>query len=857
MEKQLYEKYKEIAKFNKSKILKTFETTNNGKKSSEAEYLLNKNGLNVYIKENNHGPIYFFFNSLKDPFILILFFLAIVNYMLGDKLGSIVIVLIGLISALIRFIQDYSEYKFNQKLKAKIFSEANVIRDGKEKNIKVEKVVVGDIVNLNAGSVIPADMILIESKDLFVNQSVFTGESVPIEKSTIIKESSNIFDINNICLMESSVVSGEGVGVVINTGTNTYLGLMGKELGNKHQETNFDIGMKKITKLLLYYMIATVFFVLIVDGLIKNNFSSAILFALSVAVGITPSMLPMIVNVNVAKGSKNLAKKKTLVKRMESIQNLGSMDVLCTDKTGTLTENQIVLQKYINVMGEEDEVILKYAYLNSYFSTGMKNIIDKAIIDYAKQNKIEQLKEEYTKVDEIPFDYARKIQSVVVKKDNDYRMYTKGALEEILKICTKINYKGTEKDINDSLREKAIAKSKELEKTGMQVIALAEKKTYSGENIFDKNDEKDMIFLGFVGFLAPAKKDVKRVLNELKERGVEVKILTGDNVNATLAICNEVGLKVKNIILGSEIDNYNDKQLSQLVEEANVFARLNPMQKERVVKTLRGNSHIVGFMGDGVNDAPSLHSADVGISVDKATDIAKEASDIIILEKNLQVIYDGIIEGRKVYGNVIKYMKMALSGDFGDVFSIMIAAIFLPFLPLLPIQMLFQDFIYDFSQIGIPYDNVDSEFLDKPKKWDTKGLSRFMFIMGLTSSLVDVLAFIVFWFVLGYNDIKFQAYFQTSWFVLCLLTELLIIHNVRTSKRPFIDSKASPILTGLTLFSAVLTIITPIIFSKITTFGFVILPFKFYLWAIILILIYVLVVNIVKKLYIKKYNEWL
>ena len=857
MEKQLYEKYKEIAKFNKSKILKTFETTNNGKKSSEAEYLLNKNGLNVYIKENNHGPIYFFFNSLKDPFILILFFLAIVNYMLGDKLGSIVIVLIGLISALIRFIQDYSEYKFNQKLKAKIFSEANVIRDGKEKNIKVEKVVVGDIVNLNAGSVIPADMILIESKDLFVNQSVFTGESVPIEKSTIIKESSNIFDINNICLMESSVVSGEGVGVVINTGTNTYLGLMGKELGNKHQETNFDIGMKKITKLLLYYMIATVFFVLIVDGLIKNNFSSAILFALSVAVGITPSMLPMIVNVNVAKGSKNLAKKKTLVKRMESIQNLGSMDVLCTDKTGTLTENQIVLQKYINVMGEEDEVILKYAYLNSYFSTGMKNIIDKAIIDYAKQNKIEQLKEEYTKVDEIPFDYARKIQSVVVKKDNDYRMYTKGALEEILKICTKINYKGTEKDINDSLREKAIAKSKELEKTGMQVIALAEKKTYSGENIFDKNDEKDMIFLGFVGFLAPAKKDVKRVLNELKERGVEVKILTGDNVNATLAICNEVGLKVKNIILGSEIDNYNDKQLSQLVEEANVFARLNPMQKERVVKTLRGNSHIVGFMGDGVNDAPSLHSADVGISVDKATDIAKEASDIIILEKNLQVIYDGIIEGRKVYGNVIKYMKMALSGDFGDVFSIMIAAIFLPFLPLLPIQMLFQDFIYDFSQIGIPYDNVDSEFLDKPKKWDTKGLSRFMFIMGLTSSLVDVLAFIVFWFVLGYNDIKFQAYFQTSWFVLCLLTELLIIHNVRTSKRPFIDSKASPILTGLTLFSAVLTIITPIIFSKITAFGFVILPFKFYLWAIILILTYVLVVNIVKKLYIKKYNEWL
>ena len=857
MEKELYEDYKKISNLDRTQIFKKFETSESGKKSIEAEYLLDENGLNVYVKETNHGPIYFFLNSLKDPFILILFFLAIINYMLGDKIGSFIIVFIGLISAFIRFFQDFSEYKFNQKLKSKIYSTANVIRDGKEQDIKVENVVVGDIINLNAGVVIPADIILIESKDLFVNQSVFTGESVPIEKSVKKNESSNIFDMNNICLMESSVVSGEGVGVVIRTGTSTYLGLMGKELTNKHQETNFDIGMKKITRLLFYYMIATVFFVLIVEGLVKNNFSSAILFALSVAVGITPSMLPMIVNVNVAKGSKTLAKKKTLVKRMESIQNLGSMDVLCTDKTGTLTENQIVLQKYINVMGEEDESILKYAYLNSYFSTGMKNIIDKAIIDYAKKNKVEDLKDGYQKLDEIPFDYVRKIQSVVVKKDKDYRMFTKGALEEILKICTKINYKGKEENINENLKEKAIKKAKELEKAGMQVIALAEKKTYSGENIFNKNDEKDMIFLGFVGFLAPAKKDVKEVLKKLKEHGVEIKILTGDNINATLAICNEVGLEVKNIILGSEIDNYTDQKLALLAEETNVFARLNPMQKERVVKILKKNSHVVGFMGDGVNDAPSLHSADVGISVDKATDIAKEASDIIILEKSLQVIYDGIIEGRKVYGNVIKYMKMALSGDFGDVFSIMIASIFLPFLPLLPIQMLFQDFIYDFSQIGIPYDNVDAEFLDKPKKWETKGLSRFMFVMGLTSSFVDVLAFIVFWFILGYNDIKFQAYFQTAWFVLCLLTELLIIHNVRTGKRPFIDSKASPLLTRLTIFSAVLTIITPIIFSKFGTFGFVILPFKFYVWAIILILLYVMVVNIVKKWYIKRYNEWL
>ncbi len=857
MEKQLYEKYKEISKFNKTKILKTFKTTEKGKKTREADYLLNKNGLNVYIKEVKHGPLYFFLNSLKDPFIIILFFLAIINYMLGDKLGSVIIVMIGFISAFIRFFQDYSEYKFNQKLKAKIFSRANVVRDGKEKNIKAEKIVVGDVINLNAGAVVPADMVLIEAKDLFVNQSVFTGESVPIEKSTIVKDSNNIFDISNICLTESSVVSGEGVGVVIKTGVNTYLGIMGKELVNKHNETSFDIGMKKITKLLLYYMIGTVFFVLIVDGLIKNNFSSAILFALSVAVGITPSMLPMIVNVNVAKGSKALVKKKTLVKRMESIQNLGSMDVLCTDKTGTLTENQIVLQKYINVMGEEDESILKYAYLNSEFSTGMKNIVDKAIIDYAKKNKVEQLKAGYKKVDEIPFDYVRKIQSVVVKKDEEYRIYTKGALEQVLNICTKINYKGEVKKITSSLREKAVTKAKELEKKGMQVIALAEKETYSGVNVFNKNDEQDMVFLGFVGFLAPAKKDVKAVLQQLKDHGVEVKVLTGDNIEATLAICKEVGLEVKNIILGSEIDSYSDQKLAYLVEETNVFARLNPMQKERVVKVLKGNSHVVGFMGDGVNDAPSLHLADVGISVDKATDIAKEASDIIILEKSLNVVYDGIIEGRKVYGNVIKYMKMALADDFGDVFSIMVASIFLPFLPLLPIQMLFQDFIYDFSQIGIPYDNVDSEFLEKPKKWNTKGLSRFMFVMGLASSFVDILAFVIFWFALGYNSIEFQAHFQTSWFVICLLTELLIIHNVRTSKRPFIDSKASPILTGLTLFSALLTIVIPILFSGFKTFGFVVLPLKFYLWAVVLIAVYICVVSVVKKLYIKKYKEWL
>lgn len=857
MNHSLYDEYSEISKLSKKEILKRYNTSINGKSARDSIKLLKENGLNVYIKEVKHGPIYFFLNALKDPFIIILFFLAIINYMMGDRLGSLVIVLIGLISAIIRFYQDYSEYKFNQKLKSKIFSKTNVIRDGVSKNIKTQDVVLGDIINLNAGAIIPADIVLIEAKDLFINTSVFTGESTPVEKYTSLNESNDIFDINNICLMESSVISGTGVGVVIKTGCETYIGKMGKELSKIHQETSFDKGMKNITKLLMYYMIATVFFVLIVEGIIKNNFSEAMLFALSVAVGITPSMLPMIVNVNLAKGSKSLADKKTLVKRMESIQNLGSMDVLCTDKTGTLTENNIVLQKYINVLGEEDINILKYAYLNSYFSTGIKNIIDKAILAYAKKKKQEDLINGYKKIDEIPFDYARKIQSVVVKKKDDYRMLTKGAIEEILNICTKVNISGHEKKINDTIKNEVIKKAIELEKEGMQVIALAEKKTYRGENIFNVADEVDMTFVGFVGFLAPAKSDVKEILTKLKEHGVDVKILTGDNLDATLAICSSVDFEVKNPIVGSSLDNLTDKELAILVEKTNVFVRLNPLQKERVVKVLKNNNHVVGFMGDGVNDAPSLHESDVGISVDKATDIAKEASDIILLEKSLDVLYDGVLEGRKVYGNIIKYMKMALSGDFGDVFSILIASIFLPFLPLLPIQMLFQDFIYDFSQIGIPYDDVDEEFLEKPKKWDTRGISKFMLVMGLTSSIVDVLAFIVFYFALGYNSIEYQAYFQTSWFIVCLLTELLIIHNVRTSKRPIVDSHASPILTSLTIFSAILTIMTPLVFRDVKSFGFVKLPLEFYLYSIFLIEVYIIIVTVVKRKYIEKFHEWL
>ena len=855
---EILEEYIEESKKDSEADFLRLKTSLNGLSNIEARNRFNKYGKNIVIKEDNKGPLHFLLMSFKDEFIIILIFLAIINFFLGDKLGSIIILVIAFISALIRFFQDYSVYKFNKKLKSKIYSTVTVLRNNEETEIKVEDVVVGDIVKLNAGTIVPADIKIVESKDLFVNQSVFTGESILVEKTTESSKACNqIFDINNICLMGVTIESGRATGVVIKTGFNTYLGQVGSEISIKKEVTNFDKGIKNISNLLIKYMIVVCLVVIVIDGIIKQNISEALLFALSVAVGITPSMLPMILNVNLTKGSKSLAKKKTLVKKIESIQNLGAIDILCTDKTGTLTENKITLQKYIDASGKENEDILEYAYLNSLYSTGIKNLVDKAIITYGRDHldisKIEKLE----KIDEIPFDYTRKKQSVVVKNKTAYRMITKGALEEVIKGCVSAKIGGKVVDINDEIINIIKNKAKTLASDGMQVIALSEKRSYPGKDKFDISCENEMIFIGFVGFLDPTKKDVKTTLSNLEKIGVKTKILTGDNPYATRNICNMVGLNGNDILLGSDIDNMTDIELSEKIEKVDVFARMNPLQKERVVELYRKNNHVVGYMGDGVNDAPSLTKADVGISVSSATSIAKEASDIIILKQSLKVIYDGVLEGRKVYGNIIKYMKMALSADFGDVFSIMIASIFLPFLPLLPIQMLLQDFIYDFSQIGIPYDNVDSEFLEKPKKWDTKGISRFMKVMGITSSLIDVISFIIFWFILGYNDIRKQTCFQTAWFVTCLTTELMIIYNVRTAKKPFIESNASAKLNLLTIFSLVLTIITPIVLCKIETFHFVILPLEFYIFLIGLVFLYFIIVSVIKKIYIKKYGEWL
>ena len=845
--------YKDISNREKSEILDLFETRDTGLNEEEVEKRLDEYGDNVVNNKKKKTPLFFIFEALKDKFVLILILLAAIDFITDDKIGAFIILGITLISVIIRFTQDYSTYKFNERLKEQIRIFTDVIREGKQLEVRQEKIVCGDVITLSAGSVIPADLYLFESKDLFINQSSFTGESDAVEKNIHIEsDSTDPIDINNICLMGCNVISGQGKGIVVKTGLDTFIGKMNKKKEVVKDETAFDKGMNHITGLLIKCMVIICILVFIIYGMIRNNINEAILFALSVAVGITPSMLPMIVNVNLTKGSKSLAKKNTLVKSIKSIQNLGSMDILCTDKTGTLTKNNIELQKYINVDGNDDDYVLKCAYVNSSLSTGYKNIVDKAIIQYAKSHNVDI--SDFTKIDEIPFDYMRKRSSIVVKHNDKYRVIAKGALEEIVKVCDMALVNGEEVPINQAIIEKVNRNAEDMAKEGMQVIALALKPEYRGVDVFDAEDEVDFTLIGLIAFLDPPKPSAEVTIKKLKEYGVGIKILTGDNAFATRNICNAVGITSK-ILTGSEIEEINDYELAEAVEKVDIFARMNPMQKERVVSTLRKNGHSVGYMGDGVNDAPALRASDVGISVDGGTDIAKESSDIILLEQNLEVIHNGVIEGRKVYGNILKYMKLALSKDFGDVFSILIASIFLPFLPLLPIQMLIQDFIVELSQIGIPYDNVDESFIKKVRKWDIKAIGRFMVIFGVISSITDIVAFIVFWFILKYNSLDMQSYFQTAWFVECIVSETLMIFYIRTNH--ITKSKPSKTLLVLTFLTIVFTIIVPILLSFTQGFNFVILPAIYYLYLIGFVVLYGIIASIVKSLYIKKYGEWL
>lgn len=853
-------RYKHFSAAELSDLYQELQSDEKGLTTAEAGARLTKYGRNLTTDEADIPWYRFLAKAFIDEFIIVLLILAVVSFFLQDALGAGIILLLAIISASIRFFQDFSSYQTSQKLKAMMHISVMVRRDGKTVKVNIEDITMGDAVELNVGSFIPADLRIIAATDLFLAQSVFTGEAVPVEKRSLEPDGSkNSVELDNIALMGSSVISGSGLGMVVLVGKNTYLGHISHIAEEVKTKTNFDEGIDRVTNTLLKYIAAIVLLVFFINGIVKRDWLNAFMFSISVAVGMTPGMLPMIVNGTLAKGAKFLAQKKTIVKNMSAIQNLGAIDILCTDKTGTLTVDNIALQVYLNASGDEDKEVLEYAYLNSYFTTGSKNLIDRAILSFGETHHISDDVKEYTCVDEIPFDYDRKRVSIVVQHNTEknHRIITKGAIEEILKVANTMDMAGKIVPLSDEAKEKVMAISDRLNEQGMHVVALAEKNEYAGMDAFSIKDESEMTFVGFVGFFDPPKPDVKEAIEGLYAAGVDVKVLTGDAPIVAQHICAQVGMKSTAVMLGTAVEKMSDEELAKEIEKYAIFARLAPLQKQRVVLALRKNGHVVGYMGDGVNDAPSLRVADVGISVDSATDVAKEASDIILLEKSLSVLKDGIYEGRRIYGNIMKYMKMALSSNFGNSFSVLVASIFLPFLPMIPIQILIQNLIYDISQIAIPWDNVDAEFIEKPKKWDTKGLGHFMNTMGITSSVFDVVTFYCLWYLLGYNGAAREAFFQTGWFMEGLISQTLIVHFIRTSKIAFIQSRANSRLLLTTGIAIVAALLVPVLLQSIAAFHFVAMPKAYFLFLLAILFMYAVSIELVKKVYIRKYKEWL
>ena len=809
-----------------------------------------------------------FIKSFINPSIFVLAAIACISIFIKIILASpkdrswtevIIIAIMISISGIISFSQEYKSGKAAEQLKALVTTTCAVKRHGNDFLEKdMDYLVPGDIVKLAAGDMIPADIRIINCKDLFISQSALTGESEPVEKySTFDLNIKNISDLKNICLLGTNVISGSAIGVVIATGQNTYFGTMDKSLSGDREKTSFDKGVDSVSKLLIRFMFVMVPIVFIINWIDKGNFLSALLFAISVAVGLTPEMLPMIVSANLAKGALAMSKKKTVVKKIAAIQNFGSMDILCTDKTGTLTIDKIIVERHLDVNGNEDDRVSRHGYLNSYYQTGLKNLMDLAILEFGREKEFNSLEDKYEKIDEIPFDFTRRRMSVVLRdQKGKEQLITKGAVEEMLSISTLTEYDGKIVPLTDALKEKVMKQVEKLNSEGMRVIGISQKNELPDDHTFSIQDESEMVLMGFIGFLDPPKESAKRAINALNNYGVNVKILTGDNDIVTKKICKDVGLNVDNILLGSDIDNMTDDQLLKVSENTTVFAKLAPVQKAKIIKVLQNSGKTVGFMGDGINDAIALKESDVGISVDTAVDIAKEAADIILLEKDLMVLEQGVIEGRKIFGNIKKYIKITASSNFGNVFSVLIASIFLPFLPMLPVQLLLQNLIYDISQVVIPWDNVDEEFLKKPRKWNADDIGRFMVWFGPTSSIFDILTFITMWFIFGWNSMSNQAAFNTGWFIEGLATQVFVVYMLRTRKIPFIQSNPAKQIVLCTSLAILVGFILP--FTSVgKVLGFVNIPLIYFVFIIMVIILYCLTSQFVKKIYMKKFNTWL
>jgi len=884
-------------------VLKSLHTTLRGLDAEAVMVSRTKYGSNKVTHEKKHSLAKRLAGAFINPFTAILFCLAVVSAMtdmvfpyfalLGsapedfDPLTVVIILTMVIISGTLRFVQESRSGNAAEKLLAMITTTCTVTRREQEKiEIPMDDLVVGDIVHLAAGDMIPADVRILEAKDLFISQSGLTGESEPVEKTpsrSVQKES--ITDYTNIAFMGSNVISGSAAAVVVSTGDATLFGSMASAIAGEAVETSFTKGVNAVSWVLIRFMLVMVPLVFFINGITKGDWLNAFLFGISIAVGLTPEMLPMIVTTCLAKGAVSMSKKQTIVKNLNSIQNFGAMDILCTDKTGTLTQDRVVLEYHWNVNGEDDTRVLRHAYLNSYFQTGYKNLMDVAIIHKTEEAEeadsgLPDLSENYVKVDEIPFDFTRRrLTTVVQDKNGKTQMVTKGAVEEMLSICAYAECDGSVQPLTKEVRRRILKTVDELNEKGFRVLAIAQKSNPSPVESFGVKDECDMVLIGYLAFLDPPKESTADAIGALQAHGVTTKILTGDNDKVTRTICKQVGLEVRIMLLGSDLDSMTDEALARAAETTDVFAKLTPDQKSRVVSVLRGNGHTVGFMGDGINDAAAMKSADIGISVDTAVDVAKESADIILLEKDLMVLEQGIIEGRKTYANMIKYIKMTASSNFGNMFSVLAASALLPFLPMMSVHLIFLNLIYDLSCTAIPWDNVDEEFIAKPRKWDASSVGSFMIWIGPTSSVFDFTTYIFMYFVfcplfiskgILFNDLaahysgaelaamqaRYIGLFQAGWFVESMWSQTLVIHMIRTPKLPFLQSRASASVTLLTMTGiAVLTVIPFTAFGRVL--GFVALPAAYFAYLISCILLYMILATSLKKAYVRHYGELL
>lgn len=861
-------------------------------------------GTNKITKQKQKSLLQRLMDAFINPFTAILLCLAAVSTVTDilfplmelfgntkedfDCLTVLIILTMVVISGTLRFVQESRSGNAAEKLLAMITTTCTVDRKGQERQeIPLEDVVVGDIVHLSAGDMIPADLRILDAKDLFISQSSLTGESEPIEKTSAVcsEHADSVTDYGNMAFMGSNVISGSAMGVVICVGDHTLFGSMASSMAQEAVETSFTKGVNAVSWVLIRFMMVMVPLVFLINGITKGNWLSAFLFAISIAVGLTPEMLPMIVTTCLAKGAVSMSKKKTIVKNLNSIQNFGAIDILCTDKTGTLTQDKVVLEYHMNVSGEEDLRVLRHAYLNSYFQTGYKNLMDLAIIQKTEEaeeidSRLVDLSEHYTKIDEIPFDFSRRRLTTVVRdRTGKTQMVTKGAVEEMLSICSFAEYEGTVQPLTDELKKTILETVDALNEKGFRVLAIAQKSNPSPAGAFGAKDECDMVLMGYLAFLDPPKETTADAISALRRYGVTTKILTGDNDKVTRTICAQVGLQVRNMLLGSDLETMDDAQLAKAAETTDVFAKLTPDQKARVISVLRDSGHIVGYMGDGINDASAMKSADIGISVDTAVDVAKESADIILLEKDLMVLEQGIIEGRKTYANMIKYIKMTASSNFGNMFSVLAASALLPFLPMMSIHLILLNLIYDLSCTAIPWDNVDEEYLRLPRKWDASSVGSFMIWLGPTSSIFDFTTYIFMYFVFCplfvsngvlYNDLAnhfsgneliqmqtaYMAMFQAGWFVESMWSQTLVIHMIRTPKIPFIQSRASAPLTLMTC--AGIALLTVIPFTPLgTMLGFSALPLHYFAYLIPCILLYMVLATSLKKAYVRHYGELL